>query len=100
MRAFLLLFPLAFNSFAAGPISFGARCCVPFNDTTSSITSGFGGLSSSQRFEVGPTVGVRLPLGFSIEGDALFKRETMSLGQFSGITASTHSDSWEFPAML
>ena len=101
MRTLLLLFPLALNTFAASPIIFGARGGVPFSDTTTSITSGLGGLTSSQRFEVGPTLGVRLPLGFSVEGDALFKRETLNVGILPGVgTLNTHSDSWEFPAML
>ena len=69
MRTLLLLFLLALNTFAASPIIFGARGGVPFSDTSTSITSGLGGLTSSQRFEVGPTLGVRLPLGFSVEGD-------------------------------
>ena len=101
MRTLVLLFPLALNTFAASPIIFGARGGVPFSDTTTSITSGLGGLTSSQRFEVGPTLGVRLPLGFSVEGDALFKRETLNVGILPGVGAlNTHSDSWEFPAML
>jgi opacity protein-like surface antigen len=58
-------------------------------------------MSTTRRFEVGPTVGFRLPLGFSVEGDALFKREGLSLGQFGGFSGlSTHSDSWQFPVML
>jgi len=100
MRALFLLFPLAINTFAAGPLIFGARGGAPFTSSTDSLLGGLGNLSPTRRFVVGPTVGVRLPLGFSVEGDALFKRETLSLGQLSSFTASTHSDSWQFPVML
>lgn len=101
MRTFLLLFPLACNVLAAGPIIFGARGGVPFANTTDSLTGALGAFSTTQRFAVGPTLGVRLPLGFSMEGDALFNRQTLNFGQFGGFTAaSTHSDSWEFPVML
>jgi len=99
MRSALLLFTFALNTFAAGPILFGVRGGVPFNigDT---LTSGLSSFSSTRRFEVGPTVGVRLPLGFSVEGDALFRRQTLNFGEFAGFNANTHTDSWEFPVML
>ncbi len=101
MRAILLLITLALNSQAEGPIIFGVRGGVPFTDMLSSLTSGLGSFASTQRFEVGPTVGLRLPLGFSVEGDALYNRQTLKLGQFSGFNAfSTRSDSWQFPVML
>jgi hypothetical protein len=100
MRSILLVFPLAVNSFAAGPILFGVRGGVPFNaaDTiTSSLTNAVG--AATRPFEVGPTLGVHLPLGFSVEGDALFHRQSLNFG-LSTFNASLHSDSWEFPVML
>lgn len=99
MRSVLLLFAFALNTFAAGPILFGVRGGVPFN-LTDSLTSGLGSFSTTRRFEIGPTVGVRLPLGFSVEGDALFRRQTLNFGQFAGFNANAHTDSWEFPVML
>jgi len=101
MRAFLLLFSITLNTFAAGPIIFGARGGVPFTNSNNSLTGALNSISPTQRYEIGPTVGVKLPLGFSLEGDALFNRETLNIGQFAGINVgSTHSDSWQFPAML
>lgn len=101
MRVFLLLVTVTLNIFAAGPIIFGARGGAPFTDATNSITRGLSAFSATQRYAVGPTVGVRLPFGFSVEGDALFNRQTFNFGQFAGFTAaSTHSDSWQFPVML
>src|SRR5204863_2987073 len=54
----------------------------------------------TKRYEVGPTVGVKLPLGFSVEGDALFRRETVNFSPVQLFNASVHSDSWQFPVML
>lgn len=101
MRAFLLLITVTLNTFAAGPIIFGARGGAPFTDATNPLTRGLGAFSATQRYAVGPTLGVRLPFGFSVEGDALFNRQTFNFGQFAGFSAaSTHSDSWQFPVML
>ena len=99
MRSIPLLFVFAVNTFAAGPILFGVRGGVPFN-VGDSFTGGLGQLTTTRRLEVGPTVGVRLPLGFSVEGDALFRRETLKLSQFGNFLPNIHSDSWEFPVML
>jgi opacity protein-like surface antigen len=52
-----------------------------------------------RNFAVGPTLGVRLPMGFSVEGDALYNRRSFDLG-IAGIDAlGFHSDWWEFPVM-
>src|SRR5690348_15819850 len=99
MRALLLVL-LPLSSFAASPILFGGRGGIPFS-TTDSIAGQFGAASPDHQFEIGPTVGLRLPVGFSVEADALFRRQTYNIGQFGGFTAaSTHNDSWQFPVML
>jgi hypothetical protein len=101
MRVLLLIVGLALNTFAASPLIFGARGGVPLTDNTNNLTNSIGLTSPGGRYEIGPTVGVRLPLGFSVEGDALFNRETLNIGQFAGFSAlNTHADSWEFPVML
>src|SRR5262245_32945012 len=99
MRSLLIFFALAVSTFATGPLTFGVRGGVPFasNDV---VTNALGSFTSTRRFEVGPTVGVNLPLGFSVEADALFKRQTLNMAQFAGLTAGAQSDSWEFPLML
>lgn len=99
MRSVVLIFVFALNTFAAGPILFGVRGGVPFN-LGDSLTSGLGSLTTTRRLEVGPTVGVRLPLGLSVEGDALFRRQTLNLGQIAGFNPNIHSNSWEFPVMF
>jgi len=98
MRPVLLLFVFALPSFAEGPIIFGVRGGVPFN-AANTFGSRFGVLST-QRFEVGPTLGIRLPVGLSVEGDALFHRQTLKVPQIAGFSAGVNADSWQFPVML
>jgi opacity protein-like surface antigen len=61
------------------------------------VQSGSGISSSTDNYVVGPTLGVRLPLGLSVTGDALFKR--LSLSANSG-SVSVSANSWEFPVLL
>jgi Outer membrane protein beta-barrel domain len=82
-------------------VIFGGRGGVSLSEQNSSVLGVVGLSSPTASFLGGPTVGVRLPLGFSVEGDALFNRQTLNFGQFGGFNlASTHLDSWEFPVML
>ena len=99
MRSTLLLFAFAVNTFAAGPVIFGIRGGAPFH-TTDPITNALGDFSTTRRYEVGPTLGVNLPAGLSVEGDALFRRETLNISPLPSLTAGVHSDSWQFPVML
>jgi hypothetical protein len=93
MRSLLIL-ALAANGFAASPLIVGGRGGLPVAENRNFLTSALG--SSTSRFTIGPTAGVRLPLGLSVEGDALFNRQSLNLG----FGLSTHVDSWEFPVML
>jgi hypothetical protein len=43
-------------------------------------------------------VGLKLPLGFSVEGDALYNRRTLGIG-LGNVGINTHSEWWEFPVM-
>lgn len=104
MRIFLLALMAGSTVWAAGPVLFGVRGGAPIltpDSITQNLLTSTGVASRGTRFHVGPTVGVRLPLGFSVEGDALYSRESLNIGQFSGFNlASTHADWWEFPVML
>jgi opacity protein-like surface antigen len=101
MRYAVLSFLLAMPSFAASPVIFGARGGASINNN-----SVFGALPvdvPTRQYAIGPTIGVRLPLGFSVEGDALYNRQSLNLGGVSNLlngVVNTHSDSWEFPVML
>jgi hypothetical protein len=99
MRFIVLMLAAAASSFAAGPLIVGGRAGTAFTD---SGESAFGAVRSNMlghNFAVGPTIGVRLPLGFSVEGDALYNRRSLGLG-LTGISAlDFHADWWEFPVM-
>lgn len=98
---FILLILLAVHSLTAGPVIFGARGGTSFGNSFDTVTRGLGVNSPSRNYLVGPTAGIRLPLGFSVEGDALFNRQSLNIGQFNGVTlGAAHTDSWEFPVML
>ncbi len=83
---------------------FGGRGGTALTDNTGgalgSVTSNILGRS----YTVGPTLGIRLPAGFSVEGDALFNRRSLGFGGISNIASNiagfnTHADWWEFPVM-
>lgn len=98
MRSIFALILLASPIFASGPLIIGGRggASVTENNVISTVNTD----SPSHSYVVGPTVGVRLPFGFSVEGDALFNRQSFSAGNFGNFNAfSTHIDSWEFPIM-
>lgn len=91
----------ALSMFAqSGPVIFGARAGASFTNTFGGLTNQFGLSSPGREYLVGPTVGLRLPLGFSVEGDALFSWESLNLGQIAGFGLNAHTDSWQFPVML
>ncbi len=88
---------MALDAFAAGPLIIGVRGGAPFdsgNAITNAVRTALG--ATDRRFQIGPAVGVRLPLNFSVEGDALYNRQSLSFFNFAGTTSS----SWEFPVML
>jgi hypothetical protein len=91
---------IGMNVFAASPVIFGARGGASFSDDANTVASVAGGNGFGKAYSIGPTVGVRLPLGFSVEGDALYNRQNLNLVQLGGFSAAAHSDSWEFPVML
>lgn len=97
MRGLFVLSLLSLDAFAAGPLIIGVRGGTPFdsgNTITNAVRNSLG--STDRRFQIGPTLGVKLPAGFSVEGDALYNRQALNFFQFAGTTSS----SWEFPVML
>ena len=96
MRILLCLLACAAQVFAESPVIFGARGGIPFN--TTDVISQVGG--PTLRYTIGPTLGVRLPVGLSVEGDALYTRQTLNLGQLAGINLTPGASSWQFPVML
>jgi hypothetical protein len=89
---------------SAQPISFGIRGGVPFTGgfsdlTTTSGTSFVKMFSDSNEFEIGPMVELHLPLGLSVEADALYHplNLTQEISTTSIVRNSTNVSSWEFP---
>lgn len=80
-------------------LSVGVRGGVPITDFFDSIqgqTSSF--VNNTHRYVVGPSVALNLPFGFSIQGDALYRRlgvEYTRVGSGTAVTAT--SNSWQFP---
>lgn len=104
MKLFLFLIPSALvcaQPFSAG-VKIGGSLSDAFNVATgqSSIFS-----ASNKRLVIGPTAELRLPFGFGIEVDALYRRFKYSLvNSANGITgslatANTKSGAWEFPIL-
>lgn len=102
MRTLLASLVLAVNSFAAGPFIIGVRGGVPLNDIIDTVSNDGNFDSATKRYVVGPTLGVKLPIGFSVEGDALFQRLSIDFTRTDGDTrsVSASADAWTFPVML
>lgn len=104
MRTTVFFVFLAANAFAASPVIFGGRGGTGLDVTNTN--SSFGSVTRNlwgQNFAVGPTIGVRLPHGLSVEGDALYNRRSLgfAIPGLGGLANSyTRSEWWEFPVML
>ena len=104
---FWLLFLAGTAAAFAQPFSFGIKGGVPLTDFFDAVHSdNFGYFSSTNRYIVGPTAELRLPFGFGIEFDALYRHlhytsvEPSANPLISSVTSSTESGAWEFPLLL
>lgn len=102
MRKFVLFLFLAANSFAAGPFLIGVRGGVPLNDIVDTVNDNGNFSSATRRYVIGPTLGVKLPIGLSVEGDALYQRLSIDFASNGGnsTVVSASANSWTFPVML
>jgi hypothetical protein len=110
MKVRLVLFlMIAQACLAENPFIIGVRGGVPLNDVVNTVQNGSSISSSTDNYVVGPTVGIRLPLGLSIAGDALFTRLTLSANSSGAATPgaastatsfSASASSWEFPVLV
>jgi hypothetical protein len=88
----------------AQPFTFGIKAGVPFTDFVNATQTGtFNYTSSTQRYIVGPTAELRLPFGFGVEFDALYRRLSYTgsgnlVDAFA--TSKTTAGNWEFPLLL
>ena len=103
MRTFILLL---FGSAAlfAQPFSAGVKVGVPLTDFVNATQSGtFNYTAPTQRYIIGGMAEVRLPLGFGVEFDALYRRlHYTGSGNLLDVftTSNTTGNNWEFPLLL
>ncbi len=100
---FLLISPAFAQSF-----SFGVRGGIPFTDAYSDITTTSSGssfvreFSNSKEFVIGPMIELHLPLGLSVEADALYHPLNFTQEINTGTATFNNSmtvNSWEFPIL-
>ena len=87
----------------AQPFSFGVKGGVPPTDFLSATnSSGFGYFPTTNRYIVGPEAELRLPFGFGVEFDALYRHlnyTNFRSGVDVFVNSSTTSGAWEFPLL-
>jgi hypothetical protein len=87
----------------AQPFSFGVKGGVPPTDLLSASNSGgLGYFPATNRYIVGPEAELRLPFGFGVEFDALYRH--LNYTNFRNgvdvlVNSSTTSGAWEFPLL-
>jgi opacity protein-like surface antigen len=99
MKFGLLLCLGASGAFAQ--FSFGVRGGVPFTNFFQAAPGAGAINSSATRFTLGPTVELRLPAGFGLEADALYRHfhYDASSNLVDQVLHSTASNAWEFPLL-
>lgn len=104
----LLIFVLLLTPAASGQlISVGVRGGAPFTGAFTSVTDipppDYDKIySGSKEYIAGAMVELHLPLGFSVEGDALYRPLNLSSDTNTGTAIYHHStnyNSWEFPVL-
>lgn len=100
----LALLGLTAATALAGPFSFGLRAGVPLTDFVNAVsTSDFQTSTLTNRYIIGPSVELRLPFGFGVEFDALYRHFSYTS---QGVSTSptlvfipnrTTTGAWEFP---
>ncbi|MEO8597193.1 MAG: porin family protein [Candidatus Solibacter sp.] len=103
MRSLCLLFLSAAAAFSQ-PISFGIKGGLPMSDFVNAASSGnFKASAVTNRYIIGPTVELRLPFGFGVEADVLYRHFNYRTGGVAGTGSSlatdTTSGAWEFPLL-
>jgi hypothetical protein len=96
---FLAGAPLALGQ----PFTLGVKGGVPLTDFLNATNSGGSGyFTTTNRYIVGPEAELRLPFGFGVEFDALYRHPSYTNFRNSVdvlLDSSTTSGSWEFPLL-
>jgi len=84
----------------AQPVSVGLKAGLPFTDFLSEVQSG--STTKTDHYLFGPEVELRLPLGLSVELDALYRHFSyVGISGTNGVITSTGSSgNWEFPLVV
>lgn len=90
----------------AQPFSFGVKAGVPLTDFLNASSGGFTNftnyVSTTNRYIIGPTAELRLPFGFGVEFDALYRHlnytNTTNMVDATSVSHTT-SGAWEFPLL-
>ncbi len=93
---FLLATP---SASAAGPLIIGVRGGVPLTDIVDSVSEQ-NVHTATKDYVVGPTLGIRLPAGFSVVGDVLYQRLDVDVTSSELQVFSVTANAWQFPIML
>ena len=102
MNKNLILFLLATAAaLAESPFGFGLKAGVPLSDALSTTPGGaINYFQSTHRYTIGPYAEFRLPSGFSVELDALYRSyEYGQSGNKVAIPQTISAGVWEFPLL-
>jgi opacity protein-like surface antigen len=100
----ILLFLTVSTALLAQPVSFGLKGGVPLTDFIDTVSGSKTSITTTtNRYIVGPTIELRLPAGFGVEADALYRHFNFSstsnlVDAISTLTTTTGA--WEFPILL
>ena len=99
MNKKLILFLLATAAaLAQSPFGFGLKAGIPLSDALSTTPGGaINYVQSTHRYTIGPYAEFRLPSGFSVELDALYRSYSFRQALSAAPTVSTGA--WEFPLL-
>jgi opacity protein-like surface antigen len=103
MKKTLWLSLLLASAGVAGPLSVGIRGGIPLTDFFDNVNNGnFVLTSTTNRYIIGPTVELRLPAGFGLEFDALYRHLNYN-ASFNAVDVFTNNrttgNAWEFPLL-
>jgi opacity protein-like surface antigen len=101
MRPLFLLL-LGAVSVCAQPFGFGVKGGVPVTDFLDTVQNPENFHTSTSRYIIGPTVELRLPFGFGVELDALYRHlNYTSSGNLVDVIVNsrTTGNAWEFPLL-